>query len=544
MKNSIQLLLILFLSTNLVFCSKDKNAQPFTELNFDNLEDANAAILDLNIDCETEECPEGVGGLASVTTTYELNYFGRSVPSYSLGACSQTLIAPDRVLTNRHCLPTYIQSEGSTCRELTLIFPARDGKKLLRVGCSKVLAISPGFGIDWSERIRKKTVTDWAVLQLNAPVDRSPVTMDTQGVPNDSQLTAYPVYYYHMENSGDTRKIYGTLKKLDCQSKTNHVISGIYNEAHSPVLSLNCEQEVIQGNSGSSFLNSNNSIVGVLQEFSELHEVGFFGKTVSIYRAVIGGSNLHCIPLLNPSMTKSCEFNPDASNHSGFGLSVDNGLLVSENESVKFAEHLELEERVKWMLNESIDPLVALFKDSELYGEVSALTYNSVKRWAHEMENPVSVQCVYPQDDQKSSLEISIPYYRRDIRDLNIDPKEATYHWPLKLDFYEIVLNPSLTEKGYDVEVPLPIQDQLDEMNSVIETMESEIKECVFASYSYKCSNFFKAVEKYEKLLDGSVSPKSYFLNFVETRDEDSLVKFPTFLPLCEDEGTGSLGEG
>lgn len=95
----------------------------------DNIEDALSAQSNLSIDCESlDDCPEHVGGMARVEKNLVSSTYNSTTYQYKLNACSVTLISPDTILTNKHCVKQ--RTIGETCGSTTIFFPNTKGSEI------------------------------------------------------------------------------------------------------------------------------------------------------------------------------------------------------------------------------------------------------------------------------------------------------------------------------------------------------------------------------------------------------------------------------
>lgn len=104
--------ILAFLLLVLTNCSLDDGYSDYG--NYYTYQDQNSAqkaFDNIKIVCENKnDCPDSVGGMIYLETSYE-NY-----STYiKLGSCSQTLIGSNRVVMNRHCLPSGSKYKGATC---------------------------------------------------------------------------------------------------------------------------------------------------------------------------------------------------------------------------------------------------------------------------------------------------------------------------------------------------------------------------------------------------------------------------------------------
>lgn len=134
------------------------------------------------------QCPPSVGMV--VFPGREPDVLGRIRPA----RCTGTLIAPDRVLTASHCLTT------PTCLGAWITFPATETRPAGFAHCAWVLAQDP----DDADAV---LLEDWAILQLDRPIDRPVATLDhTPVAPGTivtvASVTPHPIYDSRHELEG------------------------------------------------------------------------------------------------------------------------------------------------------------------------------------------------------------------------------------------------------------------------------------------------------------------------------------------------------
>ncbi len=236
-------LLMMSLLLTLANCSND-GSKPFTN-EYDDQSAADQFVNNFDLQCDGP-CLEGVGGLLTTSETIKHGYFVTTT-SYSVGFCSQTLIGPDLVLTNRHCLSDKVnQYKGRSCGEMTAVFPAQNGKPAQRVKCASIVDMSEDLEADKDGKIEKNGA-DWAILRLAQTVNRKYFKVNTNGVPHDSKIVAHPVIY---EKGWDDRVKHGRIRKAECTSKMNHSSSAFYISPQSLLVTSDCNINFPSGSSG------------------------------------------------------------------------------------------------------------------------------------------------------------------------------------------------------------------------------------------------------------------------------------------------------
>ncbi|MFN8791554.1 MAG: trypsin-like serine peptidase [Bdellovibrionales bacterium] len=209
---------------------------------YPNEEASQEALRNWKVRCsDSSNCPDTVGQLVMQV--------GESV-----GVCTGTLIAPDRILTNSHCfdMPDAGLTHATLCSQGTRIVFAensRSGREV--VECESVVVKS---------RIRnsgeqKFLDPDYMILKLKRSVSRGFESINFSGLEDGMRLEVRKV--------NPNRPGGGTLDVARCEVLHQTALLPSANSALAPVHILaGCP--VIPGNSGSSVFDSQGQIRGVL----------------------------------------------------------------------------------------------------------------------------------------------------------------------------------------------------------------------------------------------------------------------------------------
>jgi len=292
----------------LVGCSGGDNID---SLDFIESEEARIAFSESSVECESlGDCPDFSGGLFSYQETTTVDDWGLTQQGYSIGVCSLQLIAPDKVLTNRHCLTSDTKFKGASCNgKIYIKFPKTNNFEAEAVHCDKVVDLSPSYIQDNPMQL------DWAILKLKKSLERSFANQNTGGVEPDTSVKAYPVYYSSSDlykDGANHTVAYGKIKRTECQTSTSTSF-GVYHHKENPLFIANrCSEKIISGNSGSGLFNQNNDLIGVISfaVSEDFFEVKYSEDKSPAYlrQTVAGGTNLHCIDSFNSNQGSNCHF--------------------------------------------------------------------------------------------------------------------------------------------------------------------------------------------------------------------------------------------
>ncbi|MBY0314686.1 MAG: S1 family peptidase [Bdellovibrionales bacterium] len=281
----LSLLVLISLSVFNFACSKQKTSPT---LQFETREEALKVLNGDQVRCENADCPEAVGALYIM---HKINPTGRGY-TYQMGLCSGTLVSPNQVLTNRHCFDD-IASEGEDLRargvDLQMKFPAVNGKGFFAVRGRRILKMS--------KKGSRSMTPDWALVELDSPVPRKPSDMASLAFNDEIQVQQPPVQVFPVYFDKSVKPIFGLVKSVSCQLKSNDNFSIFSFTGDSAIFNIEqCSEPIVKGNSGSGlFLKENAKLLGV---------VAMTGGTVAY------GTMASCVPSLSEN-SRSCYFSED-----------------------------------------------------------------------------------------------------------------------------------------------------------------------------------------------------------------------------------------
>ena len=248
---------------------------------------ARQTYLQAGVSCPTGDCPSFVGGLYSLSHNSESE-------RYDLSGCAVSLIGPDRILTNSHCIPEDISQMGGSCRDsIRIVFPKTKEHPLETFNCLEIL--------NKSSVEKKPNHPDWAVLKLDKASARKPVDLNLNGIERMESVTLYKIDFHDFSPSG------GTVVKTNCLANTDNVLAVDFLGPVGPLFNISdCDKKLIIGNSGSAILDKEGKLIGLFSFISSEpnnHPSYLNGENITG-----GGTNGICIPFENHQIPERCEF--------------------------------------------------------------------------------------------------------------------------------------------------------------------------------------------------------------------------------------------
>jgi hypothetical protein len=234
---------ILFILT-ITSCSKGASSGPQdNSAPISGLAEGQKLALSAGVNCaDPSSCSPSVGMLVGITEK-------------TITACTASLIAPDILATNSHCIPEDLKSSGSDCSgRLWINFPSISDYKASRIECEKIISASkiPPEG-------SHDVAPDYAFIRLKSASDRTVLSISHDGFQDGalySLLKIDPTFQDHVPQ--------GVLNQTNCKALLGTAALARADRAGAPLMAL-AECDVIHGNSGSPILDSSGKMHGLIQ---------------------------------------------------------------------------------------------------------------------------------------------------------------------------------------------------------------------------------------------------------------------------------------
>lgn len=213
----------------------------------------------------------------------------------SLGQCTGTLVAPDLVLTNSHCIPQDLKDQpNANCNDF-LGFVKRDDKALKQIASCQELVY---FSI-LSAGAEGNADIDFALFRISHALVR-PNEIHKISRNGFSDMASYHIYAVDpIDNELGVPD--GNLVRKDCLAVFGSLLVPEFNSKLSPLVSFFGDScHVIGGNSGSSIRSENDDILGVMNKGHRpgSQSSGLFHNSKNVVPESFGlGINFACLAL-------------------------------------------------------------------------------------------------------------------------------------------------------------------------------------------------------------------------------------------------------
>lgn len=207
------------------------------------------------LQCKNNDCNPSVGLLSFVVKAKDPGENANTKKSWNVAQCTASLIAPDVLVTNGHCIPDDLIDRGSVCKgRMWITFGDEAGHPEYdrQIDCATVILRERGSSLDGA---------DLAYLKLARASNRPALRPSQAGIDNGA------TYQLHKVNPGRVRGgVIGTLQKVECTSRyDSDIFSTPLDKLSRTHLFVGCI--VIPGNSGSPILATDGTVRGVIYAY-------------------------------------------------------------------------------------------------------------------------------------------------------------------------------------------------------------------------------------------------------------------------------------
>jgi len=219
-----------------------------------NLAKVQKIVRNVTLTCIDNDCNPSVGILSIVNKVDE---------GWMPGQCTASLIGPDLVVTNGHCIPKDLAQSGSDCSGRLFISFAEDSAHPeydKQIGCSQILLRHKDAGLDGA---------DYAYLKLERASNRPALRQSRDGFDHGK------TYHLHKVDPllpSVSKGIAGRFEKVPCRAlqDTDFFDSPLNKQSRTQLLA---DCQVIGGNSGSPVIADDGTVRGVIYAFLEKDKV-------------------------------------------------------------------------------------------------------------------------------------------------------------------------------------------------------------------------------------------------------------------------------
>lgn len=239
--------LMILLSLTLIGCGKSgSEGKSTTTISLKEGEDLSTYLSQLSLD---SNAPEGVGTLFSLK---------KDIYEDKISLCTWFLVAPNKAMTNSHCIPESLKKNKSLNCSKLLQGKIQTERGVKTASCKKLI-----YSSEISTDVTNNN--DYALMEINESIGNAEsFNLKRYGVSEGETLSVLTMTH-HQTSSG----IYSEFKKHNCMMKSSDYFGVISSAGASPLTGFLAEGssgvcKTVSGNSGSPVVNNNGELIGIL----------------------------------------------------------------------------------------------------------------------------------------------------------------------------------------------------------------------------------------------------------------------------------------
>ncbi len=330
--------------------------------------------------------------------------------------CTAFLIAPDIAVTNSHCIPDDLKSNGSDCSDrIWLFFPAIGDIPAMQVECSQVITASP----------KKEFATpDYAFLKVAQAIDRPVLPVSDAGLPDQMN-----VHVTRVNPTSDTLPN-GVMDTTPCRVIQGSILLPEFDKDQSTLATFT-DCTLVHGNAGSPVIADDGTVRALVQAVfnKKVIETLYVQQKIPLLDGDIAqidlGTSFACVrtPLEDPSKpfppacAESQEGTVDPFTRALIAQQADKSLenqiqVWGENAAVPFVWTAQMVSKNSPLLG-PIQELTSSADNPKVYAIPVPSCIRDPKEWIDQYRNKW-YQFWLPRYPSTAALDIALPVWEAD----------------------------------------------------------------------------------------------------------------------------------
>ncbi len=221
-------------------------------------------------------------------------------PVQTTGVCFGGLIGPDTFLTNRHCIPEDLRATDQSCENrMRVIFPKLSPETEVELGeCEKIISVAPPIEGLVDENLQP----DWAIIKLKESRPDRATEIVPMPIPDNTELFAFVSL-----QDPETEQL--SLQQIKCTSRQKTLNLPEYSSDESPLVLLDCEQDITKGFSGSHLYQQVDENWQPVALLSHVFDTQINQEDIIVSSTIVATS-LYCLPG-DEDRPEACTFDPN-----------------------------------------------------------------------------------------------------------------------------------------------------------------------------------------------------------------------------------------